>query len=125
MIYVLIALGVLVALWVAARFVYPALAAVDYTEVAAGLDREGAHEMLEKHVRQIAMSIILPGHFHSSDRDIEAATAAMTRIFEIEGEVGDRDDIRDFVMKLAKDRADTMVKDPDKHPIIFDDLWSL
>jgi hypothetical protein len=49
----------------------------------------------------------------------------MIRIFAIEGETRDRADVRAFVLKLAKDKADTMVKDPDKYPIVFDDLWSL
>jgi hypothetical protein len=71
------------------------------------------------------MSTILPGHFHAGDRDVDAATAAMTRILAIEGEDRDRDDVRVFVRKLAKDKADAMVKDPDKYPIVFDDLWSL
>jgi predicted TPR repeat methyltransferase len=99
--------------------------AVDYDAVAADLDREGAHEMLEKHLRQIAMSTILPGHFHAGDRDVDAATAAMMRILAIEGEDRGRDDVRAFVVKLARDKADAMVKDPDKYPIVFDDLWSL
>ena len=125
MVYILIALAVVVAMFVAIRFVLPAFATVDYDAVAAELDREGAHEMLEKHLRQIAMSTILPGHFHAGDRDVDAATAAMIRVLAIEGETRDRDDVRAFVLKLAKDKADTMVKDPGKYPIVFDDLWSL
>jgi hypothetical protein len=125
MIYFLIALALVVAVFVTVRFIYPAFIAVDYDAVAAELDREAAHEMLDRHLRQIAMSTILPGHFHAGDRDVDAATAAMMRILAIEGETRDRDDVRAFVRKLAKDKADTMVKDPDKYPIVFDDLWSL
>jgi hypothetical protein len=125
MIYFLIALALVVAVFVTVRFIYPAFIAVDYDAVAAELDREAAHEMLDRHLRQIAMSTILPGHFHAGDRDVDAATAAMMRILAIEGETRDRDDVRAFVLKLAKDKADTMVKDPDKYPIVFDDLWSL
>jgi hypothetical protein len=125
MIYILIAFALVVAAVAVVRFVYPAFAAVDYDAVAAELDREGAHEMLEKHLRHIAMGTILPGHFQAGDRDVDAATAAMLRIFAIEGEVRDRDDVRAFVLKLAKDKADAMVKDPEKYPIVFDDLWSL
>jgi hypothetical protein len=125
MIYILIALALVVAIFVAVRFVFPAFARIDYDALAAELDREGAHDMLEKHLRQIAMGTILPGHFHAGDRDVDAATAAMVRIFAIEGEVRNRDDVRAFVLKLAKDKADAMVKDPDKYPIVFDDLWSL
>jgi hypothetical protein len=125
MIYILIAFAVVVAVFVTIRFVFPAFAAVDYDAVAAELDRESAHDMLEKYLRQIAMGTILPGHFNAGDRDVDAATAAMLRILAIEGETRDRDDVRAFVLKLAKDKADAMVKDPDKYPIVFDDLWSL
>jgi hypothetical protein len=125
MIYVLIVVALIVALWVFMRVIYPAFGRIDYDEVVKDLDREEAHDMLDKHVRHLAMSIVLPGHFHAGERDVEAAAAAMARIFEIEGEYRDRDEIRDFVRKLAKDKADAMVKDADKHPILFDDLWLL
>ncbi len=125
MIYILVAIAVIVAIFVTIKFVFPVFARIDYDAVAAELDREGAHEMLEKYLRQIAMSTVLPGHFHAGDRDVDAAIAAMTRIFAIEGETRDRDDVRAFVLKLAKDKADAMVKDADKYPIVFDDLWSL
>jgi hypothetical protein len=125
MIYVLIVLALIFALWVGIYIVYPAFGRIDYDEAAKDLDREDAHEMLDKHVRQLAMSIVLPGHFHAGERDVEAAAAAMARIFEIEGEHRNRDDIRGFVRKLAKDKADAMVKDADKNPILFDDLWLL
>jgi hypothetical protein len=124
--FVLIGFAVLAVLWLGLKYVVPALLRQeDFAEKAASLDREGAHEMLDGHVRYMAMAIALPGHFYSGERDVKAATAAMMRIMEIEGEPPDMEVARDFVVKLADSRAEEMMKGEGKYPIIFDDMWPL
>ncbi len=122
---VLLGIAMLAALWLVIRYVLPALREEDFAEAAAALDREGAHDMLDGHLRYMAMAIALPGHFYSGDRDVRAATAAMMRIMEIEGEDPDPDIARDFVLKLAEQRAEEMTKGNGKYPIIFDDMWPM
>ncbi len=124
--FVLIGLALLALLWFGFRYVVPALLRQeDFVATAASLDREAAHEMLDGHLRYMSMAIALPGHFHSGDRDLRAATAAMMRIMEIEGEAADPDVARDFVLKLADHRAEEIMKGDCKYPIMFDDLWPL
>ena len=122
--YVLAIFVLIFALWVGSPFLYRLFGKKDYAAIAGRLDRDGAHAMLEKHIRQMALSVALPEHFHSGHRDADAATAAMTRILELEGEYRSPDEIREFVIALARQRAETMTKD-DQYPIVFDDMWSL
>jgi hypothetical protein len=124
MTYVLIIVALIAALWLGAPFVYRLFAPKDYAAIAGALDRDGAHDMLEMHVRQMAMSIVLPEYFHSGRRDTEAAAAAMARIIELEGEHRPLDEVREFVVEMAKSRAETMAKD-DHYPVVFDDMWPL
>jgi hypothetical protein len=124
--YVLIGFAVLALLWLGLKYLVPAiLRQEDFVERAASLDREGAHEMLDGHLRYMAMAIALPGHFYSGERDVKAATAAMMRIMEIEGEPPDAAVARDFVVNLADRRAEEMKKGEGQYPIIFDDMWPL
>jgi hypothetical protein len=124
--FLLIGLALLPLLWLGMKYLVPAiLRQEDFAATAASLDREAAHEMLDGHLRYMAMAIALPGHFHSGDRDLRAATAAMMRIMEIEGEAADPDVARDFVLKLADHRAEEIMKGDGKYPIMFDDLWPL
>ena len=123
--YVLTGLAALAIIWLGLKFVLPALRREDFAETAAALDRDGAHDMLERHLRYMALAVILPGHFYSGERDVKAATAAMMRIMEVEGEAPDADAARAFVTKLAGERADEMVKGGGKYPIVFDDMWPL
>jgi hypothetical protein len=124
--FVLIGLALLLLLWLGMKYLVPAiLRQEDFAARAAALDREGAHDMLDGHLRYMAMAIALPGHFYSGERDVRAATAAMMRIMEIEGEPPDADVARDFVVKLADRRAEEMMKGEGKYPIMFDDMWPL
>jgi hypothetical protein len=124
--FLLFGFVVLALLWLGLKYLVPAiLRQEDFAEKVASLDREGAHEMLDGHLRYMAMAIALPGHFYSGERDVNAATAAMMRIMEIEGEAPDPQVARDFVVKLADERAEEMMKGDGKYPIIFDDMWPL
>jgi hypothetical protein len=123
--YFLIGCVALLFALIAFKLVYPLLRPADPVETAAGLDRDEAHEMLDRYIRYMALSVALPGHFHSGERDAKAATAAMMRIMEIEGEPPDAEAARAFVDKLASDRAEEMVKGGGKYPIVFDDMWPL
>jgi hypothetical protein len=124
--YVLIGFALLALVWLGLKYAVPALLRQeDFAAKAASLDREGAHEMLDGHLRYMAMAIALPGHFYSGERDVNAATAAMMRIMEIEGEPPDAEVARDFVVKLADSRAEEMTKGDGKYPIIFDYMWPL
>jgi len=123
MTYVLLAVVILALLWALSGFILPLMRPPDYGQVASGLDREGAHDMLDKHVTRMALGSVLPGQFDSSSRDADAAIAAMARILEIEGENRDADSVRAFITKLAEDKADAMVRG--KQPIVIGDLWPL
>jgi hypothetical protein len=123
--FFLLGIAVLVALLLIVKFVAPLLRELDPYELAATLDRDGAHEMLERHLRYMALAGALPGHFHSGKRDLEGATAAMLRIMEIEGEPCDRETARAFVEKLSVQRADEIIKGGGKYPIDFNDMWGL
>jgi hypothetical protein len=122
--YVLAIFALIFALWVGGPYLYRLFGKKDYAAIASRLDPDGAHAMLEKHIRQMALSVALPEHFRSGRRDADAAAAAMTRILELEGEYRPPDEVREFVVALAQRRAETMTKD-DQYPIVFDDMWSL
>ena len=123
--FILFGLVLLAVLWLGLKYILPAFRQEDFFETAAALDREGAHDMLDGHVRYMAMAIALPGHFYSGDRDVKAATAALMRIMEIEGEPPDAEIARDFVVKLADQQAEEMMKGNGKYPILFDDMWPM
>jgi hypothetical protein len=124
MVHFLIVLALIAALWATIPFVYRLFGRKDYATIARSLDRDGAHAMLERHIRQMALSLVMPEHFQSGGRDAEAAVAAMTRILEIEGETRSPEDVHAFVLELARRRSETMVKD-DNYPIVLDDMWPL
>lgn len=123
--FFLLGIAALVALLLIVKFVLPLLREPDPYELAATLGRDGAHEMLERHLRYMALAGALPGHFHSGKRDLEGATAAMVRIMEIEGEPCDRETARAFVDKLSIERADEIIKGGGKYATAFDDMWPL